>query len=235
MNIYVYSDESGVFDSKHNDFFVYGGLMFLSKDSHENWKRKYLNAERTIRKSEGLSENIEVKATSVSNKSKGKLYRGLNHTEKFGIVIHEKGIQQNIFNDKKTKQRYLDFAFKIGVRRKLENLIKRGLLVPENIENIYFYVDEHTTATNGRYELRESLEQEFKKGTYNWNWDKFFPPLFPNVHSIDVSYCNSKKKTLIRSADIIANKLYYCSCKNCLGKMIKPEINILMLPSYTNL
>ena len=233
MNIYVYSDESGVFDSKNNDYFVFGGIIFLSKESHEIWKRKYLSAERTIRKSEELSKEVEVKATNVSNKSKGKLYRSLNHTEKFGIVVREKEIQQSIFNDKKTKQRYLDFAFKIGVKRKLENLIQRGLLNPQDVDNIYFYVDEHTTATDGRYELREGLEQEFKRGTYNWNWNKFFPPLFPTVKSIDVKYCNSKKKTLIRSADIIANKLYFCARHNCLDNMIKEETNIIILPTYT--
>ena len=63
MNIYVYSDESGVFDSKNNDYFVFAGIIFLSKESHEIWKRKYLSAERTIRKSEELSKEVEVKAT----------------------------------------------------------------------------------------------------------------------------------------------------------------------------
>ena len=29
MNIYIYSDESGVFDKEHNDYFVFGGLIFL--------------------------------------------------------------------------------------------------------------------------------------------------------------------------------------------------------------
>lgn len=28
MNIYIYSDESGVFDKEHNDYFVFGGLIF---------------------------------------------------------------------------------------------------------------------------------------------------------------------------------------------------------------
>ena len=55
MDIFIYSDESGVFDKKHNDFFVFGGLMFLSKDDKDNFNRKYLNAEKTVRKSESIS------------------------------------------------------------------------------------------------------------------------------------------------------------------------------------
>ena len=44
----------------------------------------------------------------------------------------------------------------------------------DEIETIYMYNNEHNAITNGRYELREGLEQEFKLGTYNLRYDKFF-------------------------------------------------------------
>ena len=31
MDIFVYSDESGVFDVSHNEYFVFGGLILLGK------------------------------------------------------------------------------------------------------------------------------------------------------------------------------------------------------------
>ncbi len=38
MNIYVYSDESGVFDKEHNDCFVFGGLILLgTEDKVAKW------------------------------------------------------------------------------------------------------------------------------------------------------------------------------------------------------
>ncbi len=46
MNIYIYSDESGVFDQTHNSFFVFGGLIFLSKQSRDEWSRRYIHAEK---------------------------------------------------------------------------------------------------------------------------------------------------------------------------------------------
>ena len=46
MNIFVYSDESGVFDKVHNDIYVYGGIIFLSKEEKDNNVRKYLNVEK---------------------------------------------------------------------------------------------------------------------------------------------------------------------------------------------
>lgn len=38
MDVYVYSDESGVFDSVHNDYFVFGGIIFFDKKTKILWK-----------------------------------------------------------------------------------------------------------------------------------------------------------------------------------------------------
>lgn len=46
MNIFVYSDESGVFDAAHNDIFVFGGVLFLDKESKDANARKFVHAER---------------------------------------------------------------------------------------------------------------------------------------------------------------------------------------------
>ena len=49
MDIYVYSDESGVFDVKHNDYYVYGGVMFLSKKDKDDENRKYIHLEKMLK------------------------------------------------------------------------------------------------------------------------------------------------------------------------------------------
>ena len=59
--------------------------------------------------------------------------------------------------------------------------------------------------------LKEALEAEFKNGTYNHNWNKFYPPIFENLQEIKLEYCNSAKKVHVRMADIIANQAYYLS------------------------
>lgn len=209
MNIYVFSDESGVFYQVHNDVFVFGGIVLLSKDEKEKYMRKYLAAERSIKKSIGFSKDIEAKATRLSNKNKGKLYRSLNSVYKFGAIIDLKKVRPEFFGDKKTKQRYLDFVYKIAVKHLFEELIKDNIINPKEVENIFFYVDEHTTATNGRYELREALEKEFKIGTTNFKYNLFFPPIFPSMKSVDLIFCDSSSKQLVRAADIVANRLYH--------------------------
>ena len=214
INIFVYSDESGVFDRNHEDYFVFGGIVFLSTGDKDLWSRKYIAAERNIRKAESMKPSEEVKAYSVSNKSKYKLYSSVSQVERFGAVISLKKLNMHLFNNKKSKQRYLDWAFKMAVRRKLESLIQSGYIHPEDVENIYFLADEHSTATNGRYELKESLERELKIGTFNGNWSVFHEPLFPTISSVSLEYCNSAKKTLVRAADIVANRLYFLAYRN---------------------
>lgn len=208
MEIYVYSDESGVFDKEHNEIFVFGGLIFLKKKDMESCSRKYLAAESVIRTGKyGASD--ELKACRISNKEKGKLYRSLNRTIKFGVIINQDKVMDRIFRSKKDKQRYLDYAYKIGLKRAFENLIRSGVINSNEVKRIHVYNDEHSTATNGRYELEQALEQEFKLGTYNMCYDSFFPPIFDDLQRIDLYFCSSDKTTLIRAADIIANRIYY--------------------------
>jgi len=215
MNIYVYSDESGVFDNVHEDKFVFGGLIFLDKNTKDIETRKYLNVERTIRKyNRNKYQNKELKATILKNKDKGKVFRSLNSCIKFSVVIDLKRVNIEIFNHKKSKQRYLDYAFKIGVKRAIEKLILEGAITPNEVNSLNIFCDEHTTATNGFYQLKEGLEEEFKRGTHNFHYNKFFPPLFPNMNNVNLQYCNSATNALIRGADIVANRVYFKANKN---------------------
>lgn len=209
MNIYIYSDESGVFDKDHNEIFVFSGLIILGEKEKFKISNQYIHAEKEIRKAGEYTKGCELKACILSNKHKGKLFRSLNKCHKFNIVIKQSSCLTSVFADKKTKQRYLDFAYKLAVKKALEKMLRDNIIHEEDIECINFYVDEHNTATNGRYELRESLEQELKIGTHNWNYDTFYPAIFPNIKSINLAFCNSQKQTLIRAADIIANRVYY--------------------------
>lgn len=228
MNILVYTDESGVFDKNHNSIYVFGGLVFLDRQSKEACSRKYIAAEKCIRANK-YSSIDELKACRITNKEKSKLFRSLNQYVKFGVVINQAYIMDRIFGSKKDKQRYLDYAYKIGLKRCLEKLVCNGSVRVDEVENIYIYADEHTTATNGRYELKEGLEQEFKNGTYNYQYDKYFPPLFPNMKGISLEFCNSEQRTLIRAADIVANRIYSASIRNVLDELQK-KITITYLP-----
>ncbi len=207
MDIYIYSDESGVFDYIHNKYYVYGGLILLGKDEKDSLERKYKAAEKTI--SSHYTPGIELKASAITHGHRAKLFRSTNNYYKFGVIIDQNKVLKEIFNNKKSKQRYLDYAYKIGVKNALTKLLDLGMIKKDEINYMHFFIDEHTTATDGKYELQESLLQEFKEGTFNMNYQLFFKPIFPNLKGLDLTYCNSAKKTLVRASDVIANRIYY--------------------------
>lgn len=226
MDIFVYSDESGVFDKVHNDIFVFGGLIFIGKESKDEFTKRYLSAEKVIRTGK-YANSDELKACKITNKEKGKLFRSMNKAIKFGVVINQRNVLDRIYLSKKDKQRYLDYAYKIGLKRAFEKLIAEGILDISSVDNIHIYADEHSTATNGRYELREALEQEFKLGTYNRHWDKYFPPIFSNLKGIDLYFCDSSTTTLVRAADIVANRMYFAALNRNLEQLDKIYISTL--------
>ena len=230
MNIYIYSDESGVFDKVHNDIFVFAGIICIDNNEKEKFTRKYSRVEKSIRNSSNY-ESEELKACLISNKDKGKLFRSMNQAYKFAVIIKQQEVLDRIFNSKKDKQRFLDYAYKRGVKSALERMLKQSIIQDEEVENLYFYVDEHSTATNGKYELEETLESEFKYGTYNLDWNYAYPPLFNHLKSVNVEFCNSKHKYLVRASDIVANRIYYLAVQEMNKKMNEVEkLYTLTLP-----
>ncbi len=97
-----------------------------------------------------------------------------------------------------------------------------------DIERIIFNVDEHATATNGQYELHEILEREFILGTFNYDYTRYYPPILPNGKAVEVNWCNSTTKLLVRAADIIANKINYCAVNGKLDGLDQ-AMNLFMI------
>lgn len=223
MKIYVYSDESGVFDKIHNDYFVFAGIIIIGDNDKIKWSNKYISAEKNIK--HNYQSGTEIKACRATNNDKRKLFNAMKECYKFCAIINQKNVHDKIFADKKSKQRYLDYVYKIAIKRALKDLISKGILNEHDPIKIYFNVDQHSTATDGRYELREALEQELKIGTTNYKYMTYYPPIFANIKELNLNYCNSEKQCLIRASDIIANRIYYC-VTNSKNKNLR-EINNL--------
>lgn len=219
MDIFVYSDESGVFDPIHNEYFVFSGVICLSKDEKDNCLRKYLGLERELRHRANYDIDKELKATDITIKEKRKLFNSMKNIYKFCVIVDQKRVNKNIISNKKTKQRFLDYAFKMGLKNALKSLISQEIIDCNEVKNIYVFCDEHNTATNGRYELQEALFQEFKIGTFNWSYNIYFEPLFKKINSVNVEFLCSKKQPLIRASDVIANRIYFHCTRNEFDKI----------------
>lgn len=229
MAIYIYADESGVFDPKNNDKFVMGGIILLNRDDRDIQRRKYLSVERIIRSSQNFERHNELKASILKPKFKYKLYRSLGESHRFAVIVDQKRIHEEICKHKKSKQRYLDYAFKIAVKRALQELIYKGKINPDYSGEVQVFMDEHTTATDGKYELREALEQELIIGTFNPEYNIHFKPVFPNASCVKFSMKDSQTEILIRAADIVANRVYHHAKSNSLEK-IRDSVKLVLLP-----
>ncbi len=227
LDLYIYSDESGTFDYRHNNFFIFGGLLLFGKEEKEEWSRKFSHAENCLRQKYGGDK--ELKGSFLHNKDKRKLYRSLNAAQKFVSLIYQPGLNKQIFENKRHKQRYLDFAYKLTVKKCIMSLIESKEIDANDIRAIHFYLDEHSTATDGIYELREGLLNEFKNGTFNYTYDKFYPPLLPKLSEVTVMFCDSKAKVLIRAADIISNISFY-EARHSLLQYEREKLFIYRLP-----
>lgn len=229
MNLYIYSDESGVFDKVHSKYFVFAGYIFLNKEEKEIACRKYSAVEREIKANKvPQNQSKELKASNLKNNNKRKLVNILKPFNKFSVVIELQDVYDEIFNNKKSKQRFMDFAYKLVIKRKIEELIINSKIKPSEVVSLNIYVDEHTTATNGQYELSESIQQEFVRGMYNSTFTKYMPPILPNVKSFKLKYCDSSNELMIRASDIFANKIYHLLLNNKKDEIAKIDKNYNM-------
>lgn len=221
MSIFVYGDESGVFDAAHHDVFVFGGLVFLDRKSREIEYRRFISAEKKLASSYGAKgSGFELKACRLKNKHKAGLFRSTSHCIRYAFVIDQPSVNKNTFSNKKSKQRYLDYVYKVGLKKVFGRLIAAGSIDPGAVNDIFIRFDEHTTATDGRYELREAIEQEFKFGTHNFRYNAFHPPLFPKMNgTVHLEFRDSKNDALIRASDIIANQVWYHEVNGLADKM----------------
>lgn len=205
MNLFIYSDESGIF-SKKMELFLFAGYIFLNKNEKDKYLNRFKNEEKNLKAKINFVDE-ELKGSMLNVKQKAKLIKKMNGIYKFCSKININDVYLDIFNSKRTKQRYLDFAYKLGIKNVLKHLIEKNLINPNEIESIYIYQDQHTTTSDGFYELKSSLLQEFKEGIIDvkGNYKK---PIFHNLKRVEVKLCDSKKNVLIRASDVLCNLIW---------------------------
>ncbi len=230
MNLYIYSDESGVFDKHHYDLFVFGAILFYDKNERDKLKNKYSNFENLLKKELNINLESELKAINLKPNHKYWISKYLKKYIKFSVVIDLKKLFD--YKGKGAKQRYLDYAFKIGLKECINVLDRKNIIKKSDIERLYIYCDEHTIATDAIYDLRNTIFNEFKYGVMNFEYNKQFNPIIPDLEDVIVQYKDSKHDALIRCADMIANNVFTAYRDNDIERInrINKEIIIKKLP-----
>lgn len=222
QELFIYSDESGVFDYKHCSRYVFAGLIYKDRQLMELDSRRFLSLERKLRNKTKYKTLPELKAFKLEDHDRKMLYMVFKDAIKFAVVINIiKLDSKEIFRTPKTKRMYLDFAFAFGIKSAMEKLVARGSIFGEEETVLHFLSDEHPTATGNQETLVSRLTRVLKEDS-----SRFLHPLLPNLKEIKIKLCNSETTTLVRGADIVANRLY----SNPTAQLLEDFVSVAFLP-----
>jgi len=204
--IYFYFDDSGVLHkNEQSGYFVYAGYVFLSREAVDDAKRKYICANKAIKKATGRID--ELKASTLENTQKRSLYNSIKEFESLSAIVEIKRVYEHIMCNKKSICRYKDYILKRIIKSKLQEFVNSGQLNRNDDIDIFVYVDEQLTATNGYYDLQDSILEELRYGIRNFDYGVTHPNIFCGNIKVTVDYCESKKNYMIQAADILANRI----------------------------
>lgn len=205
--IYFFFDDSGVFHrNEPSGFFVYAGFVFTSRGELDAAKRKYICANKELKKALGV--NYELKAAVLKNKHKRALFNSVSEYESLSACVELNRIYDYIIDNKKSRCRYKDYVLKLCVKRKLEDLIQTGAVKKDDDVHLFIYIDEQLTATDGYYDLRDSIQEELQHGIVNFNYGVVHEKVFTGQVTVSIPYCESKNNYLIQASDILANRIW---------------------------
>ena len=226
QEVYFFFDDSGVLHrNESSGHFVYAGYVFTSRKELDIAKRKYINANKQIRRATQM--NGELKASRLAAKHRRSLFNVLKQYQSISVEVNINKVYDHILANKKSICRYKDYILKRAVKSKLQDLIRQGVLNKDEDINIEICVDEQLTSTNGYYDLRDSIVEELQHGITNWDYGVTHQKVFNGRVTVSLKYCESKKNYLIQASDILANRIWHSY------KESKPDLR--SMPNHTRL
>ena len=122
----------------------------------------------------------------------------------FCCIINNSSVKDYIMESKSSKGRYLDYAQKMLVKKIFLDLIREGKINSKKPVKLTMYIDEQTTKSNGYYNLKESIKEEFLHGIMNYNYGVIHEAILHSSFEIDIHYVDSKKNYIVQAADFVA-------------------------------
>lgn len=187
-------------------YFVYAGYVFVDRGTLEAAKRKYISANKKLKKA--LHRIDELKAANLTAKHKRALFNSVREYDSVEAVVDISKVYDHILADKKSVCRYKDYVLKRCVKNKLKHLIVDGIISKDEETVISIYIDEQLTATNGYYDLRDSIREELQYGIANFDYGIRHPHLFDAKVIVNIKYCDSSLNYMIQASDILANRIW---------------------------
>lgn len=210
QEIYINIDDSGKISKKEN-VCIYGGLVFLSKDEKDKFINQYRGIIKSIKCKYCQSDNLmcnhkcpELKNSKIAPKHKRRIMNYINQYHTFACIIQNNKIYSHIMDDKSSKGRFSDYTQKRLIKQVIKDLIKEKKVDPYKETTLIINIDEQPTKTNGNYNLRDTIIEEFIFGIKNFDYSLKTQPLFFNKLTITLKYQGSSKSYSIQAADFVA-------------------------------
>lgn len=203
--ISIFIDDSGVFHSNHN-YFVYAGFCFISDEDKISAKKRYRSLNTKIKKAKAIDR--ELKASNIERKHKNALFKVLKDEISFSVSVKLSSVQSSVMMNKKSRQRFKDYAIKRVVKNLFKKLIEQGLISKTDDIELFVNIDQQGFATNGLYGLGDGILEELKYGITNFNYGTFYPPILEGKFIVHTKSCVSENDYLIQAADILANRVW---------------------------
>ena len=211
LELYLFSDESGVFDCHHSTFFITAGLIFPDKATKDSASRRYVEAEKQFRKKSKYKNIPELKAFFLSNQDKRSLFDLTKCYLRFAIIIKMNALdQQRIFKNSRTKQNYLDYTYRHTVNNIISELLSKNMLHDDEDLTVYCTQDQHSTAGTSITILEDAIYHDLHYGERTpGSKNPVNPPLLHSKLNVILKHADSQHNPLIRASDIIANRILY--------------------------
>lgn len=225
--ISIFIDDSGVFHSNHN-YFVYAGFCFISDEDKISAKKRYRSLNTRIKRAKDIEG--ELKASNIEKKHKNALFKVLKNEISFSVSVNLSSVQESIMTNKKSRQRFKDYALKRVVKNLFKKLIEQGVISKNDDIELFVNIDQQGFATNGLYGLGDGILEELKYGITNFNYGTFYPPILDGKFIVHTKSCVSENDYLIQAADILANRIWSSYEKQLIELRRIPNHTFLDLP-----
>ena len=242
QKLYFFMDESGLL-TVNDPYFVYGGIWFTSQTEKNNFKRKYKSIIKDIKCKYcsvfidmGLCLHVcpEIKSISLSNSDRRRILNLIKSNSNTFAVINDNG---NTFNElltnKSSRGRYRDYLIKRIVKRVCEHELRQDTIKANKHTHLVIQLDQHTTISNGYYNLNDSIHEELKIGVINYSYGTKFTPIFSADLTLDITHQDSKNNTCIQAADILVGTLRRWSISENI-KLINDSTNCRLYLPWKN-
>lgn len=207
QEVIFFFDDSGVLTKKESSgYFVYAGYVFTSRNTLNTARRKYIHANKALKKA--LGRNDELKAASLTTNHKRALFNAVREYESVSVTVDISQVYNHILAEKKSICRYKDYALKRCIKNKLKALIADGIISKTEKIKLHIYIDEQLTATNGYYDLKDSIKEELQYGIINFDYGVKHQNLFDSNVEVVIQYCDSRENYMIQASDILANRIW---------------------------